>query len=36
MLARAKKDICVLMEVGHFSDFKEEFHFKLINKKFKV
>ena len=30
MLAKAKKDINVLMEFGHFSDFKEGHEYRFI------
>ena len=30
MLAKAKRDICVLMEDGHFSDFKEGAEYRFI------
>ncbi len=30
MLARAKKDINILMEDGHFSDFKEGLQYRFI------
>lgn len=30
MLARAKKDINVLMEAGHFSEFKEGFEYRFV------